>query len=59
VLESQPLQGVNVKWHRHIRIWGFVREVDHDNVSVEFPTGDFPIKARDTWVDISSGFGDL
>jgi hypothetical protein len=58
VSEGQPSQGFNVKWHWHIEIRGSMRAVDHDNASVEFPTGDFPIKSRDTWVDISSGFGD-
>jgi hypothetical protein len=36
---------------------GFVRQVIYDLVSVDFPTGKFPIRARNTWVNIHRGSG--
>jgi hypothetical protein len=36
---------------------GSVRTVDHDSASVDFPTGEFPIRARNTWVNIHRGSG--
>jgi hypothetical protein len=48
------LAGANTKWHR-----GSVRAVDHDLVSVDFPTGKIPDKSKESVGEYSSGFGDL
>jgi hypothetical protein len=34
-----------------------VRAVDHDSASVDFPTGKFPTRERNTWVNIHRGLG--